>query len=45
MPQTEERNLELTSRRIGTRDKRPNRTIQFELLDITNRFENNLLSL
>ena len=28
MPQTEERNLELTPRSIGTRDRRPNRTIQ-----------------
>ena len=45
MPQTEERNLELTPRSIGTRDRRPSRTIQFELSAITNRFTNNLLSI
>ncbi len=46
MPQTEERNLELTPRSIGTHDKRPSRTtIQFELSAITNRFTNNLLSI
>ena len=45
MPQTEERNLELTPRSVGTRDRRPNRTIQFELLAITNRFINNLSSI
>lgn len=45
MPQTEERNLELTPRSIGTRDRRPNRTIQFELSAITNRFASNLLSI
>lgn len=45
MPQTEERNLELTPRSIGTRDRRPNRTIPFELAAITNRFANNLLSI
>ena len=45
MPQTEERNLELTPRNIGTRDRRPGRTIQFELSAITNRFTNNLLSI
>ena len=45
MPQTEERNLELTPRNIGTRDRRPSRTIQFELSAITNRFTNNLLSI
>ena len=38
MPHTEERNLELTPRNIGTRDRRPGRTIQFELSAITNRF-------
>lgn len=45
MPQTEERNLELTPRRVGIHDKRPNRTIQFELSAITNRFTNNLSSI
>lgn len=45
MPQTEERNLELTPRSIGTRDRRHSRTIQFELSAITNRFTNNLLSI
>ncbi|MBQ5445229.1 MAG: hypothetical protein IIT48_00985 [Lachnospiraceae bacterium] len=45
MPQTEERNLELTPRSIGTRDRRPSRTIQFEPSAITNRFTNNLLSI
>lgn len=37
MPQTEERNLELTPRSIGTRDRRPSRTIQFEMSAITKR--------
>ncbi|MCM1144795.1 MAG: HEPN domain-containing protein [Blautia sp.] len=45
MLQAEERNLELTPRSIGTRDRRPNRTIQFELSDIVNRFTNNLSSI
>lgn len=45
MPQTEERNLELTPRSIGIRDRRPNRIIPFELSAITNRFTNNLLSI
>lgn len=45
MPQTEERNLELTPRSVGIHDKRPNRTIQFELSAITNRFTNNLSSI
>lgn len=45
MPQTGERNLELIPRSIGTRDRHANRTIQFELSAITNRFENNLLSI
>ena len=45
MPQAEERNLELTSRSTGTRDKRLNRTIQFDRLSILNRFANNLLSI
>ena len=45
MPQTEERNLELAPRSIDTRDRRPNRTIQFELSDIENRFKNNLSSI
>jgi hypothetical protein len=45
MPQAEERNLELTPRSTGTRDRRPNRTIQFELSAITNRFANNLSSI
>lgn len=45
MPQTEERNLELIPRNINTRNRRPNRAIQFELTAITNRFANNLLSI
>lgn len=45
MPQMEERNLELTPRSIGIRDRRPNRTVQFELTDIMNRFVDNLLSI
>lgn len=45
MPQTEERNLKLTPRSVGTRDRRPSHTIQFELSAITNRFTNNLLSI
>ncbi len=45
MPQMEERNLDLAPRSIGTRDRRPSRTIQFEMSAITNRFTNNLLSI
>ena len=45
MFQTEERNLELTPRTIETRDRRPSRTIQFELNDIVNRFNTNLTSI
>lgn len=45
MPQTEERNLELTPRSIGTRNRRPNRTIQFELSAIRDRFTSNLVSI
>lgn len=45
MPQTQERNLELTPRSIGTRDRHPGRTVQFELSAITNRFTNNLLAI
>ena len=44
MPQTEERNLELTPRSIGIRDRCPSHTIQFELSAIVNRFISNLLS-
>ncbi len=45
MPQSEERNLELTPRSVGTRNRRPNRTIPFELSAIKNRFADNLLSI
>lgn len=45
MPQMEERNLELAPRSIGTRDRRPNHTIQFELAAITKRFASNLASI
>ncbi|MFR0040662.1 MAG: HEPN domain-containing protein [Lachnospira sp.] len=45
MPQTEERNLELTPRSIGIRDRCPTHTIQFELSAIVNRFKSNLLSI
>lgn len=45
MPQMEERNLELTPRRIDERDRIPNRVMQFELSAIAIRFENNLLSI
>jgi len=42
---TEERNLELTPRIVEVRDRRPNRTVSFDLIAIKNRFENNLLSI
>lgn len=45
MSQIEERNLELTPRSVGTRDRCPSRTIPFELFSITNRFTSNLLSI
>lgn len=45
MPQTKERNLELTQRSIGNRDRRHNRTIQFELSAIAERFVSNLQSI
>ena len=45
MPQTEERNLELTPRSIGIRDRCPSHTIQFELSAIVNRFKSNSLSI
>ncbi|WP_289290185.1 HEPN domain-containing protein [Sporofaciens musculi] len=45
MSQTEERSLELTPRSLGTRERRPARTIQFELNAILNRFANNLSSI
>lgn len=40
MPQTEERNLELTPRIVETRDRRHTHTVYFELDDIVNRFNN-----
>lgn len=45
MPQTEERNLELAPRTVSTRERRPGRTVQFELNAIANRFGNNLSSI
>lgn len=45
MPQMEERNLELTPRSIGIRDRRVSHTIQFELSAITNRFACNIQSI
>ncbi|MGN1166218.1 MAG: HEPN domain-containing protein [Lachnospiraceae bacterium] len=42
---TEERNLELIPRVVETRDRRQTRTISFELIAITNRFDNNLSSI
>lgn len=45
MPQMEERNLELTPRSIGIRDRRVSHTIQFELSAITNRFAYNIRSI
>lgn len=45
MPQTEERNLELTPRIVETRDRRHTHTVYFELDDIVNRFNNTLNSI
>lgn len=45
MLQEKERNLELSPRRVGTRNRRPGHTIQFALSAITTRFKNNLLSI
>lgn len=45
MPDTEERDLRLAQRNIETRDRRPNRTKQFDLEDIFNRFTNNIASI
>ena len=45
MPQAEERNLELTERSVGTRERRCSQTVQFELQDIIQHFENNLSSI
>ncbi len=45
MQQTEERNLELSPRIVNTRDRRRNHAIQFELGEITARFENNVSSI
>lgn len=42
---TEERNLELIPRVVDTRERRQNRTVPFELIAITTRFDNNLLSI
>ncbi|MCI9218718.1 MAG: hypothetical protein HFH94_03105 [Lachnospiraceae bacterium] len=42
MSHTEERNLALTPRNVGTRNRRPNRTIPFELTAIMTRFVSNL---
>ncbi len=42
MCQTEERNLELTPRTVGTRERPHIRTIQFELDEIINHFSNNV---
>ena len=42
MPQEKERNLELSPRRVGTRNRRPGHTVQFALSAITTRFKNNL---
>lgn len=45
MPQSEERNLELTPRNTDSRERRPIRTIEFELEAIINRFNINLASI
>lgn len=45
MPHSEERNLELTPRNTDSRERRPIRTIEFELEAIMNRFNINLTSI
>ncbi len=44
MPQTEERNLELTERNVNIRERRHSHAIQFELQEIRTHFENNISS-